>query len=32
MEEVSSHGVWVDVFEVPETDLSVGFIEGGQSG
>ena len=32
MEEVSSHGDWVDIFKVPETDLSVRLIEGGQGG
>ena len=32
VEEVSRHGDWVDVFQVPETDLSVGLIEGGQGG
>ena len=30
--EVSRHGDWVDVFQVPETDLSVWLIEGGQGG
>lgn len=30
MAEVSRQGDWVDVFKVPEIDLSVGFIEGGQ--
>ena len=32
MEEVSSHGDWVDVSKVPETDWSVGLIEGGGEG
>ena len=32
VEAVSRHGDWVDVFQVPETDLSVGLIEGGQGG
>ena len=32
MEEVSSHGDWVDVLKVPENDSSVGLIEGGQGG
>lgn len=37
MAEVSRQGDWVDVFKVPEIDLSVGFgvglsVEGGQGG